>query len=73
MKKIKENFKIWVLRKSAPLVFQFYSFKTFLQDRQFYPEIKSSFKKKALKLSLKFGVIATIVASIFGIDITSIS
>lgn len=71
--KIKENFKIWVLRKSAPLVFQFYSFKTFLQDRQFYPEFKSSFKKKALKLSLKFGVIATIVASIFGIDITSTS
>jgi hypothetical protein len=71
--KIKENFKIWVLRKSAPLVFQFYSFKTFLQDRQFYPEIKSSFKKKALKLSLKFGVIATIVASIFGIDTTSTS
>ena len=68
--KIKESFRTWILRKSALLYFQLYSFKTYLQEKQFNPVLKNLSKKKVLKLAFRFGVIASIVTNIFGIDTT---
>jgi len=66
--RIKEDFKIWILRKSAPMVLSLYALKTFLQEKQFYPTFKNSFKKKILKLAFRFGVVTSTVSNIFGID-----
>ena len=68
---VREDFKIWILRKSAPIVLPIYSFKTFVEGKQYYPAFKSMFKKKVLKLAFKFEVVAIIVSNIFGIDTTS--
>jgi hypothetical protein len=71
--KIKESFRTWILRKSAPIVLPFYSFKSYLQEKQFNPVIKILSKKKVLKLAFRYGVVASIVTNIFGIDTTSSS
>jgi len=68
--KIKEGFRTWILRKSAPVVLPLYSFKSYLQEKQFNPFIKNLSKKKVLKLAFRFGVVTSIVTSIFGIDTT---
>jgi len=71
--KVRESFKILILRKSAPMAVPIYSIKTFLLEKQFYPILKNSFKKKVLKLAFRFGVVVSIVSSLFGIDITRLS
>ena len=68
--KIKEGFKTWILRKSASFVLPLYSFKTSLQEKQFNSAIKNLSKKNALKLAFRFGVVASIITNIFGIDTT---
>jgi hypothetical protein len=68
--KIKESFRTWILRKSAPIVLPLFSFKTYLQEKQFNSVLKNLSKKKVLKLAFRFGVVASIVTNIFGIDTT---
>ncbi len=70
--KVRESFKTWILRISAPMVLSIYDFKTRLVEKQFYPTFKNLAKKKVLKLAFRFGVVASIASSIFGIDITSL-
>ena len=70
--KVKEGFKIWVLRKSAPMMFQIYFLKTFLREKQFDSVFKAFFKKNVLRLAFRFGIVASIVSNIFGIDNTSV-
>ena len=67
---VRESFKISMLRKSAPIVLPIYELKTSLQERQPYIAFKKLFKKKTLKLAFRYGVIASIVSSIFSIDTT---
>lgn len=64
-----ESFKIWILRKTAPIVIPVYDFKTFLLEKQIYPGIKKVFRKKNLKLAFKIGVVTNIISNVFGIDI----
>ena len=70
--KVKESFKTWILRKSAPMVLPIYDFKTRLMEKEFYPATIILFKKKVLKLAFRFGVVASIVSNIFGIDISRV-
>lgn len=70
---VSENFKTWILRKSASMVLPVYEFKTFLIEKQFYPAVKNLSAKKVLKLALRFGVVTSIVSNIFGVDNTSVS
>lgn len=69
---IRESFKIWVMRKSAPMMFQIYFLKTFLREKQFDSALKAFFKKNVLRLAFRFGIVASIVSNIFGIDNTSV-
>jgi len=71
--KIRESFKILILRKSAPILLPIYDFKTFLLEKQFYPAFKNFSKRKVLKLAIRFSLVAGIVSNIFGIDITRVS
>ena len=70
--KVKESFKTLILRKSAPVVLPIYDFKTRLMQKEFYPATIILFKKKVLKLAFRFGVVASIVSNIFGIDISRV-
>jgi len=71
--KIRESFKILILRKSAPILLPIYDFKSFVLEKQFYPALKNLSKKKVLKLAIRFSLVAGIVSNIFGIDITRVS
>lgn len=66
--RIKEDFKIWILRKSAPLVLPLYSFKTFVQGNQFQPLLKHLINKKGkiLKLAFRLDLVTSIVSTVFG-------
>jgi len=68
--KIKEGFKIWILRKSAPIVLPLYSLKTFLRERQFLPLLKQVVKKrsKILKLAFRLAIVTSIISNVFGIN-----
>lgn len=66
--RIKEDFKVWILRKTAPIVLPVYSFKTFVQEKQFYPAIKKVFRKKNIKLAFRIGLVTSIISNVFGID-----
>ena len=68
--KIKEGFKIWILRKSAPIVSPLYSVKTFLRERQFLPLLKQVVKKrsKILKLAFRLAIVTSIISNVFGIN-----
>ena len=70
--KVRESFKTWILRKSAPMVLPIYDFKNLLVEKEFYPATIILFKKKVLKLAFRFGVVASIVSNIFGIDISRV-
>lgn len=65
---IREDFKTWILRKSAPMVLSIYDFKSFLLKKQFYLEFKNLFRKKNLKLAFRLDVVTSIVSIVFGID-----
>lgn len=69
--RIKEGFKIWILRKSAPIVLFIFSIKTYLWEKQFYPAIKNLSQKKVLKLAFRFGAVFSIISNVFGIDSSS--
>lgn len=66
--KIKEDFKIWILRKTAPVLLLIYNHKNLLPGNQFNPAIKRLFKLKNLKLAFKISILTTIVSNVFGID-----
>jgi hypothetical protein len=68
--KVKEGFKIWILRKSASIVLPLYSVKTFLQERQFLPLLKLVVKKrsKILKLAFRIAIVTSIISNVFGIN-----
>jgi len=68
--KIKEGFKIWILRKSAPIVLPLYSVKTFLRERQFLPLLKQVVKKrsKILKLAFRLAIVTSIISNVFGVN-----
>lgn len=65
--KIKEGFKVWLLRKSAPFVLQLYSVKTYLGEEQFQPLLKQMVKKKKkiLKLAFRLDIAFSIISSTF--------
>ena len=65
--KIKEGFKVWLLRKSAPFVFQYYSIKSFLWEEEFQPLLKQIVKKKKkiLKLAFRLDIAYGILSSTF--------
>ncbi|MEJ2103634.1 MAG: hypothetical protein P8X47_03540 [Ignavibacteriaceae bacterium] len=65
--KIKEDFKVWLLRKSAPFVFQFYSVKFFLWEEEIQPLLKQIVKKKKkiLKLAFRLDIAFSIISSTF--------
>jgi len=68
--KEKEGFKIWILRKSAHIVLPFYSAKIYLLEKQFLPLIKHVVRNrsKILKLAFRFGMVSSIMSTVFGID-----
>jgi hypothetical protein len=65
--KITEGFKVWLLRKSAPFVLQFYSIKSFLWEELFQPLLKLIVKKrkKILKLAFRLDIAFSIISSTF--------
>ena len=65
--KVKEGFKVWLLRKSAPLVFQFYSVKSFLWEEEIQLLLKQIVKrkKKILKLAFRLHIAISIISSTF--------
>jgi hypothetical protein len=65
---VREGFKFWVLRRTAPIISSVYSFKESVQESQLYTTFKKIFKKKTLKLVFRYSVVTSIVTSIFSID-----
>jgi len=65
--KVKEGFKIWVLRKSAPIVLPFYSIETYLLEKQIQPLLKQIMKKKnkILKLAFRLDIAISIISNAF--------
>ena len=61
--RIKEGFKIWVLRKSAPIIFPLYSAKTYSFEKQFQPLLKHVVKNKSkiLKLAFRLQIVISII------------
>ena len=68
--KIKEGLKIWILRKSAPIVLPFYSVKTFISEKQLQPLLNHIVKKKnkILKLAFRLDVAISFIPSTFRVD-----
>ena len=66
--KVRESFKTWILRKSAPMILPVYDFKTRLVEKEFYPATIILFKKKVLKLAFRFSIVTSVVSNIFGVD-----
>ncbi len=68
--KVRESFKIWILRKSAPIVLPLYSSTTYLQEKQFLPLLKHVAKNrsKILKSAFRFAMVSSIISTVFGID-----
>ena len=66
--KLKESFKIWLLRKTAPFVFSLYTAKASLQD-QIQPSLKYFVRKngKILKLAFRLNILTSIISTVFGI------
>ena len=71
--KASEDFKIWILRKSAPIVLPLYTLNSFIQEKQFYPALRNRFKKNALKIAFRLQAVTGMVTSIFGINTTGTS
>ena len=66
--RIKEDIKIWLLRKTAPLVFSLYTVKASLQQ-EIQPYLKQFVRKngKILKLAFRLNILTSIISSVFGI------
>jgi hypothetical protein len=64
---IKEGFKIWIIRKSAPIVLALYSVKSFMWEEQLQPLLKHIQKKrnKILKLAFRLDIPISIISSTF--------
>lgn len=65
---VREGFKFWILRKTAPIIAAVYSFNEFVRGRQLYTSFKKQFKTKTLKLVFRYSVVTSIVSTIFSID-----
>jgi hypothetical protein len=63
----KEGFKIWVIRKSAPIVLTLYSVKSFMWEEQLQPLLKQIVRKrnKILKLAFRLDIAISIISSTF--------
>ncbi|MCW8995739.1 MAG: hypothetical protein OQK77_07980 [Psychromonas sp.] len=63
----KEGFKIWIIRKSAPIVLALYSVKSFMWEEQLQPLLKHIVKKrnKILKLAFRLDIAISIISSTF--------
>lgn len=66
--RIKEDFKIWLLRKTAPFVFSLYKVKASLQE-ELQPYLKHVVRKnrKILKLAFRLNILTSIISTVFGI------
>ena len=64
----KEGFKLWMLRKTAPIISFMYSFKESVQESRLLATSKKIFKKKTLRFVFRYSVVTNIVSSIFSID-----
>ena len=64
----KEGLKLWVLRKTAPIISPIFSLKESFRVNQIHTTFKKLFKKKTLKLVFRYSVVTSIVSSIFSID-----
>ena len=66
--RIKEDFKIWLLRKTAPLVFSLYTVKSSLLE-EIQPYLKQLVRKngKILKLAFRLNILTSIISTVFGI------
>jgi len=64
--KIKEGFSTWILRKSATVVLPIYSFKTYIQEKQFLPSLKRLInnRSKILKYAFRLAIVNSIVSSV---------
>ena len=64
---VKEGFKIWIIRKSAPIVLALYSVKSFMWEEQLQPLLKHIVKKrnKILKLAFRLDIAISIISSTF--------
>ena len=65
---VREGIKLWVLRKTAPIISSIYSFKESIKLSQLLVISKKLFRKKSLKLVFRYSVVTSIVSSIFSID-----
>lgn len=66
--RLKETFKIWLLRKTAPFVFSLYTIKTSLQE-EIQPYLKYQVRKhsKILKLAFRLNILTSILSTVSGI------
>lgn len=66
--RLKEGFKIWLLRKTAPFVFSLYTVKASIQE-QIQPSLKYFVRKnrKILKLAFRLNILTSILSTVFGI------
>jgi hypothetical protein len=66
--RIKEDLKIWLLRKTAPFVFSLYTAKASLQE-EIQPYLKRLVRKngKILKLAFRLNILTSIISTVFGI------
>ena len=64
---VKEGFKIWIIRKSAPIVLALYSVKSFMWEEQLQPLLKQIVRKKnkILKMAFRLDIAISIISSTF--------
>ena len=71
--KVKEDFRTWVLRKSASILLPIYSAKTYLWEKQFLPILKQAVRKrnKIVKLAYRLAMVSSMVSTVFRINSSS--
>jgi len=68
--KVQEDFRTWILRKTASVLLPIYSLKNYLYENRLIPTLKHLRENgnKIIKLASRFTVVTSIVSIVFRID-----
>jgi len=68
--KVQEDFRTWILRKTASVLLPIYSLKNYLYENRLIPTLKHLTENgnKIIKLAFRFTVVTSVVSTVFRID-----
>jgi hypothetical protein len=71
--KVQEDFRTWILRKTASVLLPIYSLKNYLYENRLIPTLKQLAEKrtKIIKLAFRLVMVSSIVSTIFRINSSS--